>query len=255
LRIPANHPRFESLRIRELLANGIKRQIVVPQGLLAHGRGEAFDYILGERTGKAALGATRAGAALLLTANHPVISVNGNTAALVPKQISKLASITGSQVEVNLFHRSLDRERKIAGLLRKFGVREVMGVGKEASSKIQGVSSLRRRVDPRGIGSADVVLVPLEDGDRASALESDGKKVIAIDLNPLSRTSRVASITIVDNIVRAIPHLVTEATKLKGRSPRYLSSLVSNFDNKRNLSLVMKEIVGYLEKNRGFRVD
>jgi 4-phosphopantoate--beta-alanine ligase len=56
----------------------------------------------------------------------------------------------------------------------------------------------RRMVDPDGIYIADVVLVPLEDGDRTEALVKMGKKVIAIDLNPLSRTSQKASITIVE---------------------------------------------------------
>lgn len=50
-----------------------------------------------------------------------------------------------------------------------------------------------------------MVLVPLEDGDRTEALRRMGKTVIAIDLNPLSRTSRAANITIVDNVIRAVP--------------------------------------------------
>ena len=41
------------------------------------------------------------------------------------------------------------------------------------------------------------------------------KTVITIDLNPLSRTSRAANITIVDNVVRAMPSLVEAASKLK----------------------------------------
>ena len=59
----------------------------------------------------------------------------------------------------------------------------------------------------KGIFSADVVLVPLEDGDRCQALVNMGKTVIAIDLNPLSRTARSATITIVDELTRALPHI------------------------------------------------
>ncbi len=246
MRIPRGHPRFESLRIRGLLVKGLNEGVVVPQGLLAHGRGEAFDYLLGERTGKGAEKALRASAALLLTARNPVVSVNGNTAALVSWEISRLASIVPAKVEVNLFHRSPERERKIAALLQKNGVREVLGVGENASARIRGISSRRKNVDPEGIGSADVVLVPLEDGDRAMALERAGKKVIAIDLNPLSRTSQMASITIVDNVVRAFPRLVGEVEKLKNRDKTFLRKLVADFDNQRNLSLALRGIRKYL---------
>jgi 4-phosphopantoate--beta-alanine ligase len=51
------------------------------------------------------------------------------------------------------------------------------------------------------------VLVPLEDGDRCEALISLGKQVIAIDLNPLSRTSKTATVTIVDDVARAMSRL------------------------------------------------
>ncbi len=246
MRIQWGHPRYESLRIRELLVKGLREGLVAPQGLLAHGRGEAFDYLLGERTGKAAENSVKVSAALMLTAKNPVLSVNGNTSALVSREVSRLALIVPAKVEVNLFHRDIDRERKIAGLLRRRGVREVLGVGQRASMRIPAVASKRRNVDPQGIGGADVVLVPLEDGDRALALEEMGKKVIAIDLNPLSRTAQTASITIVDNVVRAFPRLVKEVEKLKSSNRAFLENLVSGFDNRRNLSLALKEIRDYL---------
>lgn len=250
MRIPRNHPRYESLRIRELLVNGLKKGLVVPEGLLAHGRGEAFDYLLGERSIGTSVNAARAAAALLLTAENPVISVNGNAAALVPGEVLKLASVVNAGVEVNLFHRSLNRERRIEELLRRKGARHVLGVGRDASARVQGVSSRRRNVDPAGIGLADLVLVPLEDGDRAKALLDAGKRVIAIDLNPLSRTSRVATVTIVDNIVRALPLLIDMARRLRTRDARYLGKIVSDFDNRRNLSLALQEMIEYLENLR-----
>ena len=49
-KIPNDHPRAASLRTRELLVKGLQKAIVVPEGLIAHGRGEAFDYLLGEQT-------------------------------------------------------------------------------------------------------------------------------------------------------------------------------------------------------------
>ena len=65
----------------------------------------------------------------------------------------------------------------------------------------------RRWVHPDGIWRADVVFVPLEDGDRCQALVRGGRQVITIDLNPLSRTAQTATVTIVDHLLRALPLL------------------------------------------------
>ncbi|EQD37480.1 protein containing DUF137, partial [mine drainage metagenome] len=70
-----------------------------------------------------------------------------------------------------------------------------------------GLPSDRARVDRAGIYVADVCVVPLEDGDRTEALRALGKRVISIDLNPLSRTSRTADLPIVDELVRALDRL------------------------------------------------
>lgn len=242
------HPRFESLRVREQLVQGLGEGIVVPEGLLAHGRGEAFDYILGEKTLISARQATRVAAARLLLAKHPVISVNGNVAALAPRAISQLESVVPALVEVNLFHRTKDREERIAARLRHSGVRRVLGVGGNASAEISGISSSRRNVDPFGIKGSDVVLVPLEDGDRVTALRQIGKTVIAIDLNPLSRTAQTASITIVDNIIRALPSLVTQIRALKNLPRTRLTKIASGFNNSENLSRTIMEITHYLKE-------
>ncbi len=246
MNVPEDHPRFESLRIRERLVEGLDSGVVAEHGLLAHGRGEAFDYIMGERTQKAAEPSIRAAAAQLLMARHPVISVNGNAAALVPRDISQLASLVPAVVEVNLFHRTRSREEKIARLLMRYGIRSVRGVGPTASGRLPGVSSSRRKVDPSGIGGSDVVLVPLEDGDRVSALRDQGKIVVAVDLNPLSRTARTASITIVDNIVRAIPSLIAQVRSFKRFPREKLVRVVESFDNKHNLDNATQEIIRYL---------
>src|SRR5438874_1799998 len=47
--IPNTHPRAASLRLRERLVEGLHAGIVTETGLIAHGRGEAIDYLLGER--------------------------------------------------------------------------------------------------------------------------------------------------------------------------------------------------------------
>jgi len=243
-RIPDNHPRAKSLHTREKLINSHLEGIVAASGLIAHGRGEAFDYLLGEKTSKLALEAIDAAAAMFLTARNPVISVNGNTAALVAEEVVKLANITGSKIEVNLFYRSRARELVIKKLLEKAGAHEIFGVGKNASARIPELSSERRRVDPKGILAADVVMVPLEDGDRTEALVKIGKKVIAIDLNPLSRTAAKATITIVDNIVRSMPKLVGSVGKMKNQGVGKFREILRNFDNGKNLAesmLLIKE--------------
>jgi 4-phosphopantoate--beta-alanine ligase len=234
--IPPDHPRAESLRVREELVKHYLEGTVAASGLIAHGRGEAFDYLLGERTTKPALESIKAAAAMLVTAENPVISVNGNTAALVSEEVVKLAKATGARIEINLFYRTLERELAIKNLLERAGAREVFGVGKSASARIPELGSERRRVDPRGIMMADVVLVPLEDGDRTEALVKMSKKVIAIDLNPLSRTAQRATITIVDNIVRATPKLVRTVEVLKKQKAGEYRGTLRSFDNKRNLA-------------------
>ena len=51
-------------------------------------------------------------------------------------------------------------------------------------------------------------MVPLEDGDRCEALVAMGKTVIVIDLNPLSRSAKMGSITIVDELTRVVQNML-----------------------------------------------
>ena len=246
VKIPPEHPRAESLRIREKLIKH-HHEVVTTAGLIAHGRGEAFDYLIGEKTTKTALNAIEAATSALLTAEKAVISVNGNVAALVAEEIVRLADVSNAKIEVNLFYASHKRELGIKELLEKAGAREVLGIGKDASGRIPELGSERRRVDPRGILVADVVLVPLEDGDRTEALVKMGKKVIAIDLNPLSRTAQKATVTIVDNVVRAMPQLVETAGKLK-QDLEKCHEILRDFDNKKNLAESIILIIERLSK-------
>lgn len=247
MNISKRHPRFLSLSTRESLVKAMNGGIIAPQGLIAHGRGEAFDYLIGEKTTRAASKATSAAAALLLVAAHPVVSVNGNTAALVGKDIVKLASMLNAPIEVNLFHRTSQREQIIATYLTRLGARDILGVGKEARVTVRGIASPRRQTDFLGIGTADAVLVPLEDGDRAEALEHVGKKVIAVDLNPLSRTSGAATISIVDNVVRVIPNLIKAAAGMRKMPRKKLLAQIRSFDNHQNLARSTEEMIQYLK--------
>jgi 4-phosphopantoate--beta-alanine ligase len=242
IEISPKHPRAESLKIREKLVEQSRVGIVAEAGLISHGRGEAFDYLIGEKTMKTAVKAIKVAAAAMLLAKEPVISVNGNVASLVPEDIVKLADVTGAKVEVNLFYRIRGRDIAIKNILEAAGAKNVLGVGEAASAQITEINSERRRVDPNGILKADVILVPLEDGDRTMALRRMGKMIIAIDLNPLSRTAQCASITIVDNVVRTLPLLVKEAQALKMQKPNVLQKIVSSFDNKETLKVAIKTI-------------
>ena len=234
--VEKGHPRAESIRIREKLTGHVETKVLALAGLIAHGRGEAFDYILGERTTDAGMKGITAAAAALLLAEHPVISVNGNAAALCAEDIVRLSAASGAKLEVNIFHRLPGREEAIEKVLRKAGAKEILGVGAAASARIIEVFSERRRVDPRGIYVADVVLVPLEDGDRTEGLVRMGKTVITVDLNPLSRTAQYADITIVDNLVRAMPLLVSEVERLKPLDKEELKRIQSFYSNRRILS-------------------
>jgi 4-phosphopantoate--beta-alanine ligase len=216
-RLSRSHPRYLSLRLRARLADAALTGLVVPEGLIAQGRGEAFDYLLGERTTPSAGRAIRRAAEWLAAARRPVVSVNGNVAALAAKEIVALARARpGLGVEVNLFHRSPRRVALVAAALRAAGLDSAMGL--RPTARIRGLPSDRAAVDADGIFRADVCLVPLEDGDRTEALRALGKRVISIDLNPLSRTSQMADLPIVDELTRALRALAREMPGARARA-------------------------------------
>ena len=222
---PKDHPRYKSLLAREKLVDA--SEFVAKQGLIAHGRGEAFDYLLGEQTCLPALSAIKAAASALIESKNPVISVNGNVVALAAREVARLSEISGAKVEVNLFHRTPERVTGLTRMMKKVGID---ALGANADDKIPGLSSERAKCCSNGIGSADIVLVPLEDGDRCEALVKMGKKVITIDLNPLSRTAQTAHITIVDELTRCLP-LLSDFVKEKNG--------IDSFNNKQCLTDVL----------------
>ena len=222
---PKDHPRYKSLLAREKLVDA--SEFVAKQGVIAHGRGEAFDYLLGEQTCLPALSAIKAAASALIEAKNPVISVNGNVVALAAREVARLSEISGAKVEVNLFHRTPERVAGLTKMMKKVGID---ALGANADDKIPGLSSERAKCCSEGIGSADVILVPLEDGDRCEALVKMGKKVITIDLNPLSRTAQTAHITIVDELTRCLP-LLSDFVKEKNG--------LDSFNNKQCLTDVL----------------
>jgi 4-phosphopantoate--beta-alanine ligase len=234
--------------IRERLIEACEQKVLTPAGLIAQGRGEAFDYLIGEKTQGFAREAAVATAAAFLCAQRPVISVNGNAAALCASDLVKLSKITHAPLEVNLFYRAPGREEAIEKLLKSAGADTVLGVGEREYAVIPELSSDRRRVDPDGILVADLVLVPLEDGDRTEALIKMGKTVIAIDLNPLSRTAEKATITIVDNITRALPLIIDCVEELKDRPSEEWKTILTQYDNKTTLKGVLTHIAHRMEE-------
>lgn len=214
---------------------------------MAHGRGEAFDYLLGEESVPEALEAERAGASRLLSARRGAISVNGNVAVLAADAVRRLAEATGAVVEVNLFHRTDARVGKIIGLLHETGLSTVLGA--EPDALIPGLDHPRSLCCREGIYRADVVLVPLEDGDRAKALVGMGKVVISVDLNPLSRTSKAATIAIVDEVTRALENMARFAGELKDDTET-IRRAEERYDKWRNLAGIMERIRKKLEVSK-----
>lgn len=243
--IPKSHPRYVSLITRERLSRAMRKGLVHETGLIAHGRGEAFDYLIGERTTPFADEAEKTAAAALLIARDPVISVNGNVVALAGKECVSLSNVVPAKIEVNLFHRTDARVKKIISELWRLGAIEVYGAKGDAC--IPGLDHNRGICDRDGIFSADVVLVPLEDGDRCQALRDMGKTVIAVDLNPLSRTAKSASVTIVDNVTRAIPNIERWVNLLKNEDDERLEGIVSSWDNVKMLREIYRFISNRLE--------
>lgn len=239
--IPPSHPRYESLMLRSKIEEGVKKGIVHPTGLIAHGRGEAFDYLIGEKTQEFAENAIRAGVAFLKMAKNPVISVNGNTAVLCGEEIVKFAEKAGAKIEVNLFHRSKERIKKIISFLEEKGGKNILGM--EGDARIEGLAHDRAICSYEGIYSGDVIFVPLEDGDRCEALKKMGKIVITVDLNPLSRTARNADVTIVDNVVRVFPALIKKYEEIKNAE-----EIIKKWDNKKNLQMALDFICGRLKE-------
>lgn len=238
--IPEDHPRAISLKIRHDLIEGMHAKIVTEAGLIAHGRGEAYDYLIGEKSHDFAIEAIKAAAALIYISKHPVLSINGNIAILCPNEMIEVCDTTDMAMEVNLFYRKAGRLKAIEEHLTKFGAKNILGLDDDFSDTIDELSSFRRIVDKRGIKAADTVLVPLEDGDRTSALKRVGKKVITVDLNPLSRTSQEADITIVDNVTRVFPILLDQYKKIKDRS--VAEQILEKYDNQAILRKAISEI-------------
>ena len=239
--VPESHPRYASLMARKKMTDAAAAGMLAESALIAHGRGEAFDYLLGEKTCDAAEKATRETSARMKAAERCVISVNGNAVALAGMELIVCAAVLNCPVEVNIYYRTPARMEALLSALevqKKQAVKlypeiadrisTVPILGANPDGRIPNLEGPRANCHSNGILSADVILVPLEDGDRCEALIAMGKTVCVIDLNPLSRTARTASVTIVDELTRCVPILLKRLMEDGG-------SLDDNWDNDKNL--------------------
>ena len=243
-----SHPRYESLLKRHMLEKAAKRNMLAGSALIAHGRGEAYDYLLGEQTIESAMLATKFALQNLINSKKSVISLNGNTTAIAGIELMKLASEINCPIEVNIFYRTPKRMKALLNHLEsineEFGL-DVKILGANPDSLIPGLEGPRAKCCYEGIFSSEVILVPLEDGDRCEALIAMGKTVIVVDLNPLSRSSRKASITIVDEISRVANNMLSLIKEDD------ISDMEFNYDN----NLTIKNSIQYIIKSLSEKYD
>mgnify|MGYP001172147428 FL=1 len=246
--IPESHPRRESLLSRQKLVDAASKGMLAESALIAHGRGEAFDYLLGEKTCDSARLAITETAYRLLNSEKCVISVNGNTVALAGPQLIACAAVLDCPIEVNIYYRTPKRMEVLLSTLIeqqqlalklypqiKNKITDVKILGGSPDGRIPNLEGPRAKCHSDGILSADTILVPLEDGDRCEALIAMGKTVCVIDLNPLSRTAQMATVTIVDELTRCVPILLESLMQNSVKSLEW--------NNKENLENVIQEIL------------
>lgn len=236
--VDPSHPRYQSLMMRKRISEAGVKGMLADSALIAHGRGEAFDYLLGEQTIPSALEATREVAARLVGAKKPVLSLNGNAIALAAREFLTIASQLGCPIEINIFYRTPQRMGALLAHLKllnsDLGL-DVEILGGIPDAKIPGLEGPRAACQKDGILEADAILVPLEDGDRCEALVAMGKDVLVIDLNPLSRSARRGTVAVVDEVSRVATNLIQLIPEKPG---------ITNWDNDKALQSALDHIVG-----------
>lgn len=242
-----NHPRYQSLVYRDKIVKAHENGILADSGMIAHGRGETFDYLIGEKTTDNSQNTIDVAACYFLTSKNPVLSVNGNTTALVSEEIAQLADLLDIPVEINLYYRTPERIVNIEKVYKDLGVKNILGTDDDDFIDTPDLDGPRSPVSIEGIKKADLVFIPLEDGDRAEKLYALGKDIVNVDLNPLSRTAQTSTVTIVDNIVRVMPALIKSVEKYSNYDNSDLQEKIDKFDNKVNLDTAIHDIIKRFE--------
>lgn len=234
-----SHPRYQSLLLRHRLEEAEKQGMLAGSAMIAHGRGEAYDYLLGEQTIPSAHEATLHALRALKDAERPIISLNGNAVALAGEQLLALAQQLNCAVEINIFYRTPERMSALLERLetiKKERSLDVEILGASPNARIPGLKGPRAKCTKEGIIDSDVILVPLEDGDRCEALVAMGKTVIVIDLNPLSRSAKMGTITIVDELTRVAENMLFQFDSIK------MSEVSKTYDNEEALRDALRHI-------------
>ena len=258
--VPRSHPRYNSLMGRKLLTEAAADGLLADSALIAHGRGEAYDYLLGETTCESALEAIKQSALLMKHAKRCVISVNGNSIALAAADLIRCAAVLQCPIEINIYYRTPERMTALNSRLEKVRDEVIKGgaptgwkgdwqstvskvtiLGINPDSRIPNLEGPRANCCSAGIFNADVIFVPLEDGDRCEALMEMGKKLIVVDLNPLSRTAQQATVTIVDELMRMTPLLLFDLINEQSNNP-------PEWDNKANLDNSLAVMLNHLRE-------
>ena len=159
-----SHPRYQSLLLRHRLEQAEKDGLLAGSAMIAHGRGEAYDYLLGERTIPSAHMATVQAFAALRMAQRPIISLNGNAVALAGESLLMLAERLSCPVEINIFYRTPERMAALIGRLeaiKKEHKLDVQILGAEPNARIPGLEGPRANCTKEGIIDSDVIMVPL----------------------------------------------------------------------------------------------
>ncbi|WP_304124996.1 phosphopantothenate/pantothenate synthetase [Methanosphaera cuniculi] len=239
-----DHPRYKSLLYREKIVKAHDAGILADSGMIAHGRGETFDYLIGEKTTPNAKNTIDIAACYFLVAKNPVISVNGNTTALVADEIAELSKLLDIPIEINLYYRTDERVLNISRVYEDLGITNLLGTNDDEFIDTPDLNGPRSPVSIDGINKADLIFIPLEDGDRAEKLTiNNNKNTICVDLNPLSRTAQTSTVSIVDNIVRVIPELIDSIKKHENMSKDELNAKIESFSNEENLSNSIDDII------------
>ena len=165
--------------------------------------------------------------------------MNGNAVALAGEQLLVLAQQLNCPVEINIFYRTPERMSALLGRLESIKKERSIDVeilGAEPNARIPGLKGPRAKCTKEGIIDSDTILVPLEDGDRCEALVAMGKTVIVIDLNPLSRSAKMGTITIVDELTRVVENMLSQFDSIK------MSKTSNTYDNDETLRDALQHI-------------
>ena len=178
-----------------------------------------------------------------------LLAIDGRCAAGKTTLTTELAE----QWDCNVIHmddfylpfrdRTPERMEKLISYMESKGAKNVLG--RDPDTRIPGLNHDRALCTQEGVGSSDVIVVPIEDGDRAEALVAMGKKVISLDLNPLSRTSRMATVPISDEISRALANITAYVKELRGKDAE-IDALISSYSARKTREGEIEAICGYL---------